>query len=219
MLTCQQLTELVTDYLEGRLSLMERVSFQMHIGMCKRCRAYLRQMRMTVQTLGQMPVDPIPEGVRDDLLARFRDMRPKDSGGAASVPWTLGLLAALERAIGRGRGWVVAGVLLAVVLVALFAFGLHPGPLGNGARCVLVELATGGALVGLLGVLASARRSRLSSTTFGVVAMAGSLAGFAALQATCEMSRVAPHVLVFHVGGIVLAGAMGLLVSRLPALR
>lgn len=219
MLTCQQLTELVTDYLEGRLSLVERMSFQMHIGMCKRCRAYLRQMRMTVRTLGKLPVDPIPEGVREDLLARFRDMQPKEGGGAAPVPWTLGLLAGVEQAIGRLRGWMAAGLLLAVVLGALFAFGLHPGPLGNGARCVLAEIGSGGALVALLGVLASARRSRLSSATFGVVAMIGSLAGFALLQATCEMSRVAPHVLAFHVGGIVLAGAMGLLASRLPVLR
>jgi anti-sigma factor RsiW len=219
MLTCQQLTELVTDYLEGRLSLLERVSFQIHIGMCRGCRAYLRQMKMTVRTLGKVPRDPIPEAVRDELLARFRDMRPREGAGAASKPWTLGLLAGIEQAIGGGRGWMVAGVLLAIVLGALFACGLRAGPLGNGGRCVLVELGGGGALVGLLGVLASAHRSRLSSTTFGVVGMVGSLGGFAALQALCEASRVAAHVLVFHVGGIVLAGTMGLLASRLPALR
>ena len=55
MLTCQQLTELVTDYLEGRMSIWDRLRFQMHVGMCRRCRAYLHQMKMTVRTLGKLP--------------------------------------------------------------------------------------------------------------------------------------------------------------------
>ena len=45
MLNCQQLTELVTDYLEGRLSFMTRLRFHMHVGMCSHCRAYLRTMQ------------------------------------------------------------------------------------------------------------------------------------------------------------------------------
>jgi anti-sigma factor RsiW len=75
MLTCQQLTELVTDYLEGRLSPMDRLRFRLHIGMCRHCRAYLHQMRHTIRTLGTLPAEEIPPDVRDDLLARFRDWK------------------------------------------------------------------------------------------------------------------------------------------------
>jgi predicted anti-sigma-YlaC factor YlaD len=72
MLRCLDITELVTDYLEGRMTLADRMRFQMHIGMCKHCRAYLRQMRQTIQTLGHLPAEPIPGDVRDELLQRFR---------------------------------------------------------------------------------------------------------------------------------------------------
>ncbi len=75
MLTCQELTELVTDYLEGRLSLWDRMRFGMHVGMCRHCRAFLRDRRLTIETLGRMPEDPIPPDVRDALLERFRDWK------------------------------------------------------------------------------------------------------------------------------------------------
>ena len=71
MLTCKQLTEVMTDYLEGKMPFMQRLAFHMHVGMCKHCRAYLRSMRMTLKTLGTLPdVSPPPE-VRDELLRRF----------------------------------------------------------------------------------------------------------------------------------------------------
>lgn len=75
MLTCQQLTELITEYLEGRMSLWRRAQFQMHLGMCRHCRAYLKQMKVTTQTLGRLPSAPIPPDIKAELLRRFRDMR------------------------------------------------------------------------------------------------------------------------------------------------
>lgn len=72
MLTCQQITELVTDYVEGRMSFGDRMRFQMHVGMCKHCRAYLRQMKATVAALGKLPEDTeMPDEVRDELTKRF----------------------------------------------------------------------------------------------------------------------------------------------------
>lgn len=72
MLTCQELTELVTDYLEERLSFMDRLRFRAHIGMCRHCRAYLDQMKQTIRVLGKLPAERIPPDVRDELLACFR---------------------------------------------------------------------------------------------------------------------------------------------------
>ena len=80
MLTCAELTELVTDYLEGRLPFMQRVRFHLHIGMCRHCRAYLRQMRVTLETLGRLPDPVVPPEVRDELLARLRNLRPPKAG-------------------------------------------------------------------------------------------------------------------------------------------
>ena len=75
MLTCQEVTELVTDYLEGRMSFLDRLSFHLHLGMCDRCRAYLRQMKVTIMTLGRLPDGPTPPAVRDELLERYRGKR------------------------------------------------------------------------------------------------------------------------------------------------
>ena len=71
MLTCRKLTEIVTDYLEGRLALLERMRCQCHIGMCRRCRAYLRQMSLTIMALGRIPAEPVSVAVRDELVRRF----------------------------------------------------------------------------------------------------------------------------------------------------
>lgn len=75
MLTCRELTELVTDYLEGHLSIRQRLRFEMHMGLCSHCRAYLRQMRQTVGSLGALREDDIPEEVSQRLLARFREWK------------------------------------------------------------------------------------------------------------------------------------------------
>jgi predicted anti-sigma-YlaC factor YlaD len=71
MLTCRQMTELITDYLEGRLPWMDRARFRLHVGMCKNCREYLKQMKLSVAVLGAMPVEPVPDDVMEALLARF----------------------------------------------------------------------------------------------------------------------------------------------------
>lgn len=74
-MTCRDLAELITDYLEGRLALLDRVRFQLHLGICRDCRAYLKQMRGMVNALGalQAPLPPPPAPVQEELLARFRD--------------------------------------------------------------------------------------------------------------------------------------------------
>ena len=77
-LTCKQVTEAVTDYLEGSLSLFDRFRFHMHLGMCFACRNYLRQMKRTIQTLGRLPSDPIPPKVRDELIERFRNWKKNE---------------------------------------------------------------------------------------------------------------------------------------------
>ncbi len=72
-ITCKEVTEAVTEYLEGSLTLKDRVRFQMHLGMCVGCRNYLKQMKYTIQTLGKLPSEPIPPEVKDELVRRFRN--------------------------------------------------------------------------------------------------------------------------------------------------
>jgi len=77
-LTCKEITEAITDYLEGNLSFVEWVRFQMHLGMCFGCRRYLRQMKLTIRSLGALPAEPIPPAVRDELLQRFRTWKTRE---------------------------------------------------------------------------------------------------------------------------------------------
>ena len=78
-MTCRELTGLVTDYLEAKLTFGERMRFQLHLGICGNCRAYLRQMRGLVRELRAQgePVElpPPPAQVQAELVARFRDFQ------------------------------------------------------------------------------------------------------------------------------------------------
>ena len=57
-MTCKEVVEMVTDYLEGSLSLGTRLRFHVHLGMCLGCRIYVKQIKHTIQTLGCLPQEP-----------------------------------------------------------------------------------------------------------------------------------------------------------------
>ena len=75
MLSCQEMTEIMTDYLEGRMRFGTRMRFHMHLGMCRHCRRYLRQMRHTIRLSASLPREPAPDEVRDELMRRFKNWR------------------------------------------------------------------------------------------------------------------------------------------------
>jgi anti-sigma factor RsiW len=72
-LTCQDLVELVTDYLEGALSDLDRARFEEHIELCPMCQVHLEQLRTTIRELGRLREHDIEPGVLAELQARFRD--------------------------------------------------------------------------------------------------------------------------------------------------
>ncbi len=74
-LTCAQVVELVTDYLEGKLSPDERSEVEMHLCLCDPCVTYLGQMRALVRAAAQVSEEELPDDVRDGLLAAFRGFK------------------------------------------------------------------------------------------------------------------------------------------------
>jgi anti-sigma factor RsiW len=72
-MACRELVELVTDYLEGWLSSVDRERFDAHIARCDACTAYLDQMRQTLAALGRIPEESISPQAREELLHAFRD--------------------------------------------------------------------------------------------------------------------------------------------------
>ncbi len=74
-LTCQELVELVTDYLEDELRPAERARFDTHIRDCAPCLAYLQQMRTTLDFLGRLAPEDIDADAERTLLQAFRDWK------------------------------------------------------------------------------------------------------------------------------------------------
>jgi predicted anti-sigma-YlaC factor YlaD len=71
-LSCQELVELVTEYLEGTLPTHERVRFENHLAICPSCGNYLDQMRRTIQMVGALKEEAIPDEAKEQLLHAFR---------------------------------------------------------------------------------------------------------------------------------------------------
>ena len=71
-LSCQQMVELVTEYLDGVMEPRRRARFEEHLAGCAGCTAYLAQFRTTVAVVGRLDVDDVPAPVMDELLSAFR---------------------------------------------------------------------------------------------------------------------------------------------------
>lgn len=74
-LTCQELVELVTDYLEGALPQGDRLDFERHLVWCSWCRDYVDQVRMTIELTGKSEDEEPPSPLREQLLDVFRDWK------------------------------------------------------------------------------------------------------------------------------------------------
>lgn len=74
-LSCQELVELVTDYLEGALPRRERRLFEQHLSACNGCTTYLDQMRATIALTGKLKPRSISPEAEAALLAAFGDWK------------------------------------------------------------------------------------------------------------------------------------------------
>ena len=74
-ITCQELVELVTDYLEGGLSPEDRARIEAHLPRCRGCADYLEQMRATIRATGHLREESLDPFTRDQLLALFADWK------------------------------------------------------------------------------------------------------------------------------------------------
>ena len=70
-LSCQELVELVTDYLEGALDPVDRRRFDRHIEGCSGCTEYLAQLQRTISLTGTITTDDLTPDAEQALLAAF----------------------------------------------------------------------------------------------------------------------------------------------------
>jgi predicted anti-sigma-YlaC factor YlaD len=72
-LTCRQVVELVSDYLDGALDDDLRADVEGHVGGCDGCAMVLDQLRETIRLTGTLTEDQLSPEQRDTLLAAFRE--------------------------------------------------------------------------------------------------------------------------------------------------
>jgi anti-sigma factor RsiW len=71
-LTCQELVEVVTDYLEDRMPAAERSRFDEHLAVCDGCQVHLAQLRATAAAAGRLSEEQVSPQAREVLLEAFR---------------------------------------------------------------------------------------------------------------------------------------------------
>ena len=74
-LVCQEMVELITDYLEGALTRSQRKRFEAHLAGCEHCTEYMLQMRVTIQLTGQLLAEDLTPAMRDQFTEIFRRWR------------------------------------------------------------------------------------------------------------------------------------------------
>lgn len=74
-ITCQEVVELVTDYLDGALPSEQISVFEQHLNFCDGCVWYVDQLRTTVATVGQIREEDVPAETRARLVAAFREWK------------------------------------------------------------------------------------------------------------------------------------------------
>ena len=74
-LSCKEVVELVTDYLEGALPEDVRLQMERHLAGCDGCTHYLEQMRQTIRLTGELREESLTPQQRADLLRLFGDWK------------------------------------------------------------------------------------------------------------------------------------------------
>jgi anti-sigma factor RsiW len=74
-ISCQEVVELVTDYVERALPADEAAVFEQHLNSCDRCVWYVDQVRKTIDVVGQLRAEDVPDDTKEQLLTAFRDWR------------------------------------------------------------------------------------------------------------------------------------------------
>jgi anti-sigma factor RsiW len=77
-LVCQEMVELITDYLEGTLSRSQRRRFEAHLAACEHCTEYLEQMRETIRLTGRLQAEDMTPQMQQEFAALYQRWRSEE---------------------------------------------------------------------------------------------------------------------------------------------
>ena len=86
MLTCRDVTEHATDFMEGALPVRTHLAMRWHLFLCRMCRAYLDQLRLTVGLLRGRALEGPPAEVEGGIVGLSKEgqgsaLDPQGGGG------------------------------------------------------------------------------------------------------------------------------------------
>ena len=222
----------------------EREAARSHASGCPDCARALHEAERLQALLSEAEAPPLPAGALERaslaISAELRHegrLRALMSAAAAAgsfvaiaalararsqafVDWALAVAlcaaALLLAAAARRRPLLAAGAALAAAAAGAVLLG-SPGDLfpSTGVECLATELASAAAVVGAAWLALRGGTTSPARSAMAAAAAAGALAGDAALQVACPVRAAMPHLLAFHVGGVVVAaGGAGLLWRR-----
>lgn len=76
MLTCKDIARQASDYVDGHLTVRQRLAFAFHLLLCGQCREFLRQLRLALRFYHQLPAKELSpqeaEAVVNKVLGQHR---------------------------------------------------------------------------------------------------------------------------------------------------
>ena len=73
-LTCRELVELVTAYLEGALGPDDLERLEQHLAACDPCVSYIEQIRLTITVAGRIDTERLDPAFREEMRRVFRTL-------------------------------------------------------------------------------------------------------------------------------------------------
>ncbi len=234
MIDCERLRADAAGLAGMRPDDPERVAARTHANGCAGCARALREAERLQALVAAWEPPPLPAGALErasqailaDLrrearrrmiasitavcasfvafvgLARNRPRSAEDWAWAA----VLGALAVALAAAARRKALLVITAAVVAAVTAAVAVG-QTGPLAVdvGLHCLTTEIASAAVVVGAAWLAIRGGTTSPARSAVAAAAAAGALAGDAALQVTCAARNANPHLLAFHVGGVLLS--------------
>lgn len=79
MITCRHVFDHASNYLEGPVSLRERILLVTHLIICKHCRRYIRQLKLAAGIAARIPAEEAPTDLEINALTQLLLQSPPDS--------------------------------------------------------------------------------------------------------------------------------------------
>lgn len=77
MLTCREIAQSASDYLDCNVSWPRRMQMRLHLAMCRHCKRYVDQLALTIASVQASKPDPVDAATTDRIVAAIRESRAK----------------------------------------------------------------------------------------------------------------------------------------------